>query len=193
MRKMTYKFKNELKGQRISLKMVEPTIECGKEKFELIDSNREHLKFWFEWVAGTKKVEDTLKFLFIICDEISKGEKAVYGIYLENKLIGDISIFNLSEQKRSGEIGYWMSKDYTQKGYMTEAVKILESEAFETQGLNRIVIQCDERNIASSGVAKKCEYQFEGKLREDSLSSDLNNFRNTLIFSKLKSDYDKQK
>jgi RimJ/RimL family protein N-acetyltransferase len=75
---------------------------------------------------------------------------------------------------------------------MTEAVKIVEKEFF-TNGLNRIQIKCDERNIASSGVAKKCGYVFEGKFREDSYSEYFKDFRNTLVFSKLKSDFKKEK
>lgn len=58
--------------------------------------------------------------------------------------------------------------------------------------LNRIQIKCDEKNEASFGVAKKCDYIYEGKYREESFSEYYNNFRNTLVFSKLKSDYKKK-
>ena len=63
---------------------------------------------------------------------------------------------------------------------------------FENQDLNRIQIKCDERNIPSAGVAKKCGYFFEGKLREDSINEHFGDFRNTLIFSKLKSEFLKE-
>ena len=45
------------------------------------------------------------------------------------------------------------------------------------------------RNKASFGVAEKCGYKYEGKFREDSFSEHFNNFRNTLVYSKLKSEY----
>lgn len=76
---------------------------------------------------------------------------------------------------------------------MTEAVGILEKEAFLSSGLNRIQIKCDERNIPSAKTAKKCGYLFEGKHREDGYSDYYKGFRNTLIFSKLKSDFKKKK
>ena len=85
-----------------------------------------------------------------------------------------------------------MSSSHTRKGYMTEALRILEKEVFENLKLNRIQIKCDERNEASFGVAKKCGYQYEGKFREDSFSEHFNDFRNTLVFSKLKSEYKKK-
>lgn len=93
---------------------------------------------------------------------------------------------------KSGEIGYWLSSSHVRNGYITEAVKILEKEAFEKLNLNRIQIKCDERNKASFGVAEKCEYKFEGKFREDSFSEHFNDFRNTLVYSKLKSEYKKK-
>lgn len=75
---------------------------------------------------------------------------------------------------------------------MTEAVGILEKEVFSNMGLNRIQIKCDERNIPSVGVVKKCCYIFEGKHREDAYSDYFRDFRNTLIFSKLKSEFKKK-
>lgn len=75
---------------------------------------------------------------------------------------------------------------------MTEAIRILEKEGFENMGLNRIQIKCDEENKASFGLAKKCGYRYEGKLREDSFNEYFKNFRNTLISSKLKSEYKKK-
>lgn len=85
-----------------------------------------------------------------------KGKRVEYGIYIHNEYIGNISIFDINTKKKSGEIGYWLSAAHTRKGYMTEAVKILEKEAFEKMKLNRIQIKCNERNQASFGVAKKC-------------------------------------
>ena len=75
---------------------------------------------------------------------------------------------------------------------MTEALQILEKEAFEKLKLNRIQIKCDEKNEASFGVARKCDYKYEGKFREDEFNEYFNHFRNTLVFSKLKSEYIKE-
>lgn len=35
-------------------------------------------------------------------------------------------------------------------------------------------------------------YKYEGKLREDTFSEHFNDFRNTLVFSKLRSEYKKK-
>ncbi len=189
---MTSKFKNQLKGKRLILKRTKPTLKMAESMFKAIDENRKHLEPWFPWPKFTLKAEDSLKYLFDKEEETKKGKKVEYGLFIKNEYIGNISVFDIHEKKKSAEIGYWLSFSYTRNGYMTEAVRILEKEAFEKLKLNRIQIKCDERNKASFGVAKKCGYKYEGKFREDVFSEHFKDFRNTLVFSKLKSEYKKK-
>jgi len=185
---MLKKFKDQLKSKRLILKRNVPTVENAKNIFNTIKANRRHLRPWFPWEKETKVVEDSLKYLFSHEECAKKGEKAGYGIYLDGQFIGHLGIFDVSDKNKSGEIGYWLNKNYTRRGYMTEAVKLLEKEVFRV-GLNRIQIKCDKRNKASAGVALKCGYIFEGERRQDAYSEYFKDFRNTLIFSKLKSDF----
>jgi len=189
---MALKFKNQIKGERLILKRTKPTLKMAETMFKVVDENRKHLEPWFPWPKSTLKVEDSLKYLFDKEEETKKGKKVEYGIFVNNKYIGNISIFDINEKKKSAEIGYWLSSSYTRKGYMTEALQILEKEAFEKLKLNRIQIKCDEKNEASFGVARKCDYKYEGKFREDEFNEYFNHFRNTLVFSKLKSEYIKE-
>jgi ribosomal-protein-serine acetyltransferase len=187
---MVKKIKNKLIGKRIVLKITKPDIAMANGIFKVINENRKHLRPWFPWEKATKRAEDSLKYLFDKEKQVKAGEKIEYGIYVGNEYIGNIGIFNIDKKKRSAEIGYWLSVKFVRNGYVTEAVKIIEKEFF-ANGLNRIQIKCDERNTASAGVAKKCEYVFEGKFREDSYSEYFKDFRNTLVFSKLRSDFKK--
>lgn len=190
---MIKKFKNKLIGERLVLKRTKPSIPMAETMFKVIEANRQHLRPWLPWEKLTLKTEDSLKYLFDKEEKTKKGEKIEYGIYVNNEYIGNIGIFDINQEKRSAEIGYWLSAKFTGRGYMTEAVKIIEKEFFNHFNLNRIQIKCDERNKASVGVAEKSGYVFEGKLRSDSFSEYFGDFRNTLIFSKLKSDFIKEK
>jgi len=183
------KFKNELVGKRIILKRLKPTILMASLIFKVVDDNRSHLKPWFPWVKSGKTIEDSLNYLFKTDEKYKAGEKIDYGIFLEKEYIGNIGVFDINKKNKSGEIGYWLSKKFIKKGYMTEAVGILEKEFFSNINLNRIQIRCNERNVASAGVAKKSGYTFEGKLRQVSYSEHFKEFANTLIFSKLKSEF----
>ena len=185
-------FKDEIKGERIVLRINKPEITLAKNVFKTIDENREHLKPWFIWVDLTLKVEDTLKYFFDINQKLLDGNKVEYGIFLNDVFIGNIALFDFNDKNKSAEIGYWLSEKHTRKGYMTEAVKLLEKEGFENLNLNRILLKCDEKNIASTGVAKKNNYVLEGTLRKDVWSDYFNNFRNSLYFSKLKEEWLKE-
>jgi len=185
---MVLKFKNTLNGKRISLKRNVPGEDLAKAMFETIDSNREYLGKWLPWEKLTLKVEDSMNYLSDTDEKIKKGEKMDYGIYLGGKYVGNIGLMGISNQDKSGEIGYWISSEVAGNGYMTEALGILEKELFDNFDFNRIRIKCDERNVVSAAVAKKCGYTLEGKMREDAYSEYFGDFRNTLLFSKLRSD-----
>lgn len=188
---MTYKFKNKLSGKRIILKRNLPTIKNATMIFRVIDSDREHLKPWMPWEKTTRVIEDSFKYLLDTDEKIKKGVKIDCGIFLNDEYIGNIGIFDISREKKSAEIGYWPCSRFARNGYVTEAVKILEKEFFENFKLNRIQIKCDDTNKASAGVAKKCGYKLEGKIREDAYDEYRKEFRSTLIFSKLRAEYKK--
>ena len=190
---MIRKFKQTLRWERINLKRNKPTIVIAKKIFNTVDQNRNHLKIWFPREKETQTIEDTLKYLFEGEKETEKWKKAWYWIYLNNKYIGNIWIFNISEKNKSAEIGYRLSKKFTRNWYITEAIKIIEKEFFENFKLNRIEICCDEKNLASKWVAEKCGYSFEWKIREHIYDKEYKKYTNTLIFSKLKSEYREQK
>ncbi len=186
---MVFDFRYCLKGERIILRRYKPTIKLAKIIFSVVDSNREHLRKWFHFEKKTLKVEDTLRYVFGVQQKYQEKKEAVYGIYLEDEYIGNISVFDIDEKNSSGEIGFWMSSEYTNKGYMQEAIHLLEKQAFKKAGINRLQIRCDEENQKSFNLAKKCGYKLEGIARELQYNEHFNDFRNIAVFSKLKSEY----
>lgn len=185
---MVKKTNKILKGERITLKLLSATIKNAEDVFSTVDNNREHLKPWFPWEAFTKAPEDSFKFLMSVEEDNKKGKKYQYGIYLGNEYIGNVGIFDVDQDDKKAEIGYWLSSKHLRKRYMTEAVGVLEKEVFNKLGINRMQLRCDEKNKGSAGVAKKCGYKLEGKMRQDAYNKATKKFRNTLVFSKLKSE-----
>ena len=188
---MIYKnrLEDELIGERVILRRTKSTIKMATEVFKVIDDNREHLKPWLPWEKLTLRVEDSLKYLFEKEELIKKGEKIEYGIFLNDEYVGNIGLFDIDKDNKSAEIGYWISSKVGQNGYVSEALCLIEQEGFESFDLNRIQIKCDEKNKGSAGVAKKCGYSLEGTYRQDIYSEHFKVFRNTLVFSKLKSEF----
>ena len=64
------------------------------------------------------------------------------------------------------ELGYFLSKDNTGKGFATEAARGVIRFAFEHLKVARIELHCAADNQASMKVAERCGFQLEGRLRQ---------------------------
>lgn len=83
-----------------------------------------------------------------------------------NKLIGTVTLFNLSISNGRAEIGYAMGSAYWGKGYMNEALKALIVHAFDVMNFRRLEADVDPRNDASIRTLERLGFQREGFLRE---------------------------
>lgn len=150
-----------------------------------IDKNRDFLRTYMPWVDKTNSLQDCNSATDMFTDKWQKGTDFAYSIVLKSigKAIGSIDVHNVDRENHSAEIGYWLAKEYNGLGYMTQAVKLIETEAF-LQGLHRLVITTQQENTRSSNVAKRSGYIFEGA-NKDAIFND-NTFHDKLVFAKLK-------
>ena len=63
---------------------------------------------------------------------------------------------------RGAHIGYWIDQRFANRGYATRAVRMLTRYAFSDLKLHRIEINMRPENLASTRVAQKSGYSFEG-------------------------------
>ena len=63
---------------------------------------------------------------------------------------------------RGAHIGYWIDRNFANKGYTTQAVQLLTDFAFSSLKLHRLEINLRPENAASRKVAEKAGYIFEG-------------------------------
>lgn len=182
-----------LTGPRLTLRQTHPTQDMAEAIFHAVDSCREHLRPFCPWEKNDDSIESVMNYLKNKEPQVEAGDRVEYGIFITetDQYIGNIQVFNISKTNRNGEFGYWLTKDATGKGYMKEAVLILEKYCFEELDLHRIQMTCDALNEASAKVIRACGYTYEGTLREDMYDEHRNTMRNTLMFSKLKWEYDK--
>ena len=85
-----------------------------------------------------------------------------FGIVLKenNELIGMIDVVDYVDGKP--EIGYCLSRQYWNKGYMTEACDAFVNYLFSL-GYQEVLIEADEKNIGSNRVIEKCGFTFTHK------------------------------
>lgn len=103
-----------------------------------------------------------------LCSERSEGDGFVAVCLKEhNQLIGHLS-FHRAEPAyvNTYELGYIFNPSYQHKGYCTEAVKTLVSNAMATGQIHRIEARCDVLNTASWRVLEKAGFIREGLMRK---------------------------
>ena len=131
-----------------------------------VEASVEHLKPFMPWAYNEpEEVEKKIERIRRWRSNFDRSEDFVYGIFSadERRVIGGTGLHTrVGEGAR--EIGYWIHAAETGKGYATEVSAALTRVAFEIDGVNRVEIHCDPRNLASANVARKLGYVHEGTL-----------------------------
>jgi len=135
--------------------------------------NRQWLAPWEATVpvighSGVDSLEHQLPSYFTMIRQVNRearsGRSFSFALWHEHNLIGQISLGGvIYGALRGAHIGYWIDRNYTNRGYMTQAVELVTDFAFTTLILHRIEINLRPENIASKRVAEKAGYIFEGE------------------------------
>jgi len=84
------------------------------------------------------------------------------------------------------EIGYGLIETERDKGYMSEALKVILNYGFEKMKLNRIEAFVGPDNISSNRLVEKFNFQKEGILREHYYNN--GKLEDSIVYGLLKSD-----
>lgn len=105
--------------------------------------------------------------------KFGKGESIHFAIILKFKkeLIGAIGL-NIDKSNNKAELGYWIGKNYWNKGFCTEAAKAVLDYGFEQLNLNKIKASHFAGNPASGKVMCKIGMKKEGYRKEHVIKLD---------------------
>ncbi|MBE6787403.1 MAG: GNAT family N-acetyltransferase [Ruminococcaceae bacterium] len=108
-----------------------------------------------------KSIEETKELLKMYKSQAENGFDYRWGITLkkDNSLIGVIDVIELSEDKKTAEVGYVLTYDYWNNGYLTEALKAVIKILF-SDGIEKVIADHHIDNIASGRVMEKCGMKF---------------------------------
>jgi RimJ/RimL family protein N-acetyltransferase len=94
------------------------------------------------------------------------GQGIIVGIARrqDDRVIGDLSLFHLSAEHRTAELGWVLDPAHGGRGFATEAVHALLRVAFEHCDLHRVVARVDARNAPSLALARRLGMRQEAHL-----------------------------
>ncbi|MDD2822867.1 MAG: GNAT family N-acetyltransferase [Candidatus Daviesbacteria bacterium] len=132
-----------------------------QEIFELIDRNREHLS---QNEEDTSDKYPTLESVEISILQPSNPDRLRFGIRdAQGTLLGSINLTPEKDNPHKGEIGYYLGKEATGKGYTTKAVNLLTDYAFNHLGYQELYGIVANTNKPSQEVLRRAGYKETGK------------------------------
>lgn len=106
-----------------------------------------------------------------------------------NKYIGNVNILNIDWINRNAEFSILIGeKKEWNKGYATEASKLMIDFGFNQRNLHRIYLTTLENNSAAIHIYEKIGFKKEGIIREVLFKD--NEYKNLILMSILKSEFE---
>lgn len=176
-----------IKTERLVVRCYQPAD--ARLLLESVTENVEHLKPWMPWVHNEPtSFEQKLQGVINFRGKFDLHENYVYGIFNreETQLLGGTGLHPRIGDNEL-EIGYWIHKDYINKGLVTESTAALVKVAFEIIHIHRIEIHCDPRNLASASIPRKLGFTHEGTLRAK--TPFLDRWSDSMVWGLLKEEY----
>ncbi len=130
--------------------------------------NRDWLSPWEATIPpiseeSHKELPSYYEMVKILNHEARSGRSFSFAIWNGKNLIGQISLGGvIYGAMRGGHIGYWIDRNFANRGYTTAAVEMLTQYAFEVLKLHRVEINLRPENASSRRVAEKAGFIFEG-------------------------------
>ncbi len=119
------------------------------------------------------------------CTKISKSrnkKEVIFALDINGEVVGGVGLSNIEIHK--AEIGYWLARKLQNRGFMTEALRLVTNFGFNELKLKRIYATVDPKNNASIQVLEKNKYKREGLLRK--LNHKNGRFLDRLMYAKIK-------
>jgi len=153
-----------INSERLILRPFQYTDDDDMLAYWISDSKIQSL--YSEPVYTTKKaVKELLDKYIGSCENSNYYRWAI--IEKESQIcIGQIAIFLVDDKNHFCEIEYCLGSLFHRKGYATEAVQSILDYCFNKINFHKVQVCHKEGNIASQGVIRKCNFTYEGTLRD---------------------------
>lgn len=164
-------------------------VNHAREMFDLIDSNRDHLREWLPWVDPMRSIEKLQNHIAYCKQNETAGTDYPFAIKFNGKIAGRIGIHYIHHHNKIASLGYWLGDGYQGKGIMIKSCIALINYCFNELGMNRVEIKCATGNTKSAAIAEKLNFKKEGILRQAEFVND--RFLDLYLYAMLKDEWKK--
>lgn len=142
----------------------------GQAFYKLLENNRSHLESHFpSLIEGIRSADEAEGFLRHRIANWLLQEEYTMGIWLNEstELIGYIHFFTIDWDTPKAEISYFIDREHTQQGIMTEVMARCVRFGFLQLELEKIFLHVLSDNYVSQRLARRIGFHREGELRNE--------------------------
>lgn len=140
----------------------------GPELWEAVEGSRWHLERWLPWVPFNSSPEASMRYAEACSIDWDAGRAARFAVRdrATGELYGVVGLDSCVHLHRSCELGYWLRREFTGRGLMTEAARACLDFAFQRMGMHRVRCAAATDNAPSLRVISRLGFRFEGIARQ---------------------------
>lgn len=171
-----------LNGDKVFLKLIEK--EDLLKRVEWINDEGNHQKTSFDWPTSVAKTEKWFQ------NQLLDNSKINFTIFekKQNRPVGMVGLLNLDRINLKAEFYITIGeKEYRGRGIAKESIELILEYSFNEINLNKIYLTTFESNLAAKNLYKKCNFKYEGTLREEKKHQGI--LKNIEIYSILKKEW----
>ncbi len=168
----------ELATERLNLRELK---DADKTEIFALRSSEPVMKFIAR--ARMETMDEAQRLINRLNTGIANNEWIFWGVVLkgEQKIIGTVCIWNISEKDMRAEIGYDLMPEFQGKGLMQEAVNAILDYGFNQMKLHSMEANINPDNVASIRLIEKHNFVREAYFKENVFFG--GQFRDTVIYS----------
>lgn len=136
------------------------------ELYDLIDTNRDHLRKWLQWVDKRQSPEDFEPIIKAWLQNYGENNGFDAGIRYKGQLVGMVALHYIDWTNRTTSIGYFLAESAQGRGIMTKTLHAMLEYIFSVLALHRVEIECDLSNDRSLAVPARLGFVQEGIKRQ---------------------------
>ena len=157
--------------------MIPTTIQCStyflrKLKKEDVNSITKHVNNieiakWTARIPHPYTKKDGEWFVSKSIKEWEEGTGYVFGIVIDEEVVGICGLDDVSKEHKHATLGYWISQDYWGQGIMSEVAEAVIKFGFTELRLHRISVSHFTENTKSQRIIEKLGFRKEGITRDE--------------------------
>jgi RimJ/RimL family protein N-acetyltransferase len=158
-------FVKSLGTEGAELRPLEPWQ--AEEFFAHVERGREFIGQHIGFADAAKDLESARRLLQGYADKAAADTGRIFGIWLDDKLVGGVLLRVMDVPQGMAEVGCWLEPAATGRGLITRAARILIDWVIRERGMHRVEWRVSSKNAPSIAVAQRLGMTKDGVLRSN--------------------------